>query len=509
MKAKKTRQIITAAIITAAALGVHSVQTYAEGSIAIDYNTSIAKELVVDGPNITENQLGLEQFASEDISNRLTAWTATGNSILTEENSKIRFTGDWQDARVQLSNKSNPAPGKYLLIPYGTKTWTNTYWTITDVTNTYTVKVELLETTSLVPSSGMDASNNPIYKDQPFIVGTGTNWFGSHDLYAPDCVEAIKDSNNNNKPAKYVDGTLTRCTPTYNFVYKKTALEENGLFVKLKYTIYRKPRRVYLYLHDIDNGQSYRIENQNICEKVSGKDQCKIFVRTTDAEEFSVNTASNNQKNYAYYDEDNITIFSSLKNAASESSSSELFQSNDNANVFIQLTDDYNVNNTEEITVTYGFKTKSASSWGFYSEEYNIEYVADNGKELSKSTDKIYASEHITEVPAPADSNLFTIEYWTVDKDVVLSDGTTYKAGTKLTAEQVRAFVVEDDYVLTAHMKEIKVNVPNTGDGSDQSIVGKVIKNTGAISLAILGILGTVIAAIVIRFYKHRKLMKF
>ena len=84
---------------------------------------------------------------------------------------------------------------------------------------------------------------------------------------------------------------------------------------------------------------------------------------------------------------------------------------------------------------------------------------------------------------------------WSCDKDVKLQDGTTIKAGSPISPEQLTKIIVEDDLTFTANYREdIEVLIPDTS------------LNVGTIIIVISSILILIGSAIIIKNLEKKKI---
>ncbi len=414
--------------------GEHANAEDEGAGIIIDYDTTSSHALG-DPDDAANPYLNVFSTATE---NRLENWTDT-DAAYGVISDKIVFSSSnkWQDGKMQVAGMR---PVKWLEIPAGVKGseyWgNNVYWIATDKTGKYSVKVTVLETMNDT------FTNNP----QPLLVGRDGNYIAVRNVYNKNCT------------------TVGSCGDPL-LVYEVDTETNNyaQVFIKLKFEITNRPRISYLQIDDIDFAQSYRIENQGVCDSSrAGTKKCDIYVKNADVSEFTVNQYNNAQENYIKYDNDNVTIFSSISPGSvigGVVERAELFNSNDKANIYLRLQNDTQSNT---INTVYGFRHDALSYWNFYAEAYNVTFNAvnasgqslgnvlkynSNGTVINESdTIKIYANEKISEFPV-ANGGAYQIDYWTSpqfpDEHI----------NTEL-VKQVLA--INGDYTFTAHMSRVK-----------------------------------------------------
>ena len=517
MKLKRTRKKILISTFIVAVLGavgffsnqffINDNETNADStSIEISYDTTDGGVKALGNPE--DNLNTILSVPEDDLFTRLKSWSNVNDTRTTENSSIKNFTGGiWKEGRLRGPTTSGYEAGegpqimrpvKYLEVPSGSHDWTTNgevSWTVTS--GDYEIKATVLETYS--------ASSHY----EPFLIGETHNYFSAQNVYADSCTiwksdgAYYHDSNTNTDIKCDTEWVITNINQLSADMpagyYQKYSTDSYGnqaaIFIKLKYTITHAPDTFYLKIDDIDAAQSYRFPNSNVCDNSipivnHAGGSCNIYVNPADAAQFSTNTNANDQQNYIYYDNDNVSVFSSYKEGTAESQK-EVFANPDKANIYIKFSDEIDEGelgsiSNKDVEVTYGFRSTALSRWEFLTEAYNITWNAvddsnngvsianvlgRNGTRINESaTDSIYEGETIgienlpylytNEDPESTDENpsaKYTIAHWTVDKDI---DGTNITTQTIIPPGLMAGIVdsgdtgvgITDDYTFTAHL---------------------------------------------------------
>ena len=118
----------------------------------------------------------------------------------------------------------------------------------------------------------------------------------------------------------------------------------------------------------------------------------------------------------------------------------------------------------EGLDVVFGFAGAAGSGIQYYARQYVVKYASDeNGIISGVNTEDIISGNHPSGSSTTPNED-YEIDYWIVDKNVALTDGTEIKAGKYITPEQIKQVVVNENLVFTAiHKTESNIAVPDTG----------------------------------------------
>ena len=133
----------------------------------------------------------------------------------------------------------------------------------------------------------------------------------------------------------------------------------------------------------------------------------------------------------------------------------------DGSNVLVKIDTDSQADGLE---VVYGFVKQAGSGINYYAKQYVVSYKSDeNGSVTGIKNENVISGLNPTGSTVTPNKN-YAFEYWTADVDVNLTDGTTIKAGEKLTPAQIKKVVVNQDIVFTGfNATESKIIAPDTG----------------------------------------------
>ena len=261
-----------------------------------------------------------------------------------------------------------------------------------------------------------------------------------------------------------------------NFVETAPMSENKTIFVETKSHLFKNGTTesltsgdVYYVISDIDNAQSYKILNSDL--QLSPDNMYAI-------------SAENLQQNR--YDGPESNMFNPIAHYIySEYNNGSDMDGND-AHVFVKMSAE---DLTDGVDIVYGFARYAGSSVGeFYAKQYVVNYVSDdNGVIVGIGDENVIAGGNPSGSSSePSDGHKFT--YWVADKDVALTNGTVIKAGEKLTPEQVKQVVVNDDITFEA-IHDTGVKSPDTG-ASTMELDAEYIK----VSLLLLSLVAMAIA---------------
>ncbi len=523
MKLKQTKKKLFIALLIVGVCGAlgflfanNNKSSNALGSNIITYYDTRSAES--NGAYLLSSKSKL--FADAGINqNRLIAWNIYprnynvveyANNIVgpVSSNSHVKnFVGsDWKDGMIKLAN-TYMMPVKYLEIDANsTKTYSNTSWEVEvqNGGNTYKTKMSVKELTNA----------STVHK-AAFTVATYSNSISLDQIYSKNC--KYLDRTNN---IAYSDSSGTQSCDEQNdndilvpYYYRQEHADGyKGIFTTMEYQIESGPQRVYLNINDIDYGQSYRVKNQNVCNTITK--ECNIY-RDFPEDIFDRNDDPligtsgyvNNEKNYIYFDNNNVNIFSSMT-VGNTYNDRRLFRSDfennkEKTSIWLRLADSSGAD-TRTLEVVYGFRYSARSNINLYAEAYDVKYKAINENNqnvgsvfqyngtdpvVGDSVDtKIYASETIKLLPTIRTSlqSKYKIGYWTANKDITVG-GITFQAGEEISPNNMdtlaQVFSVQEDYTLTAHLVLNKYNITfvdedgTTIEGPTQYDYGTTVAN--------------------------------
>ena len=261
--------------------------------------------------------------------------------------------------------------------------------------------------------------------------------------------------------------------------------QEARIFVEMNTKLYKKasPRDslftsngLYIKIADIDTAQSYKILNYN--NLLSRDNMYAASASGLQPESSDLKNIFVSSDNYIY----------------SEYSGDDFFNIRDGENnVFVKLTED-TLNNG--LDIVFGYARGANSALAYYSKQYKVTYISDENGEISGITgESVLAGGNPTgSLSDPNDEYKFT--HWVADKDVVLKDGTTIKAGEYMTLEQVKQVTVNEDLVFEAI--HVSVLAPDTGSSMMES-------NAELIGVSILWLSLVAMAGIITPRLMHKK----
>ncbi|MBR6505378.1 hypothetical protein IKT18_00850 [Candidatus Saccharibacteria bacterium] len=172
---------------------------------------------------------------------------------------------------------------------------------------------------------------------------------------------------------------------------------------------------------------------------------------------------------------------------------------NQDSDVFVKLSE---ATQTAGLEMVYGIRSNAGSPISYYAKQYAVKYVSDeNGEIKDIETENIIAGKTPSgSTTTPADG--YELDYWTADKDVTLTDGTTIKAGNPISSEELAEVIVNEDLVFTAvHVESEPLEVPDTGASTSE-------KNAALVAISVIGaVLGASILGVLAKAIRkiHRR----
>jgi hypothetical protein len=441
MKHKKTKLSIVATAMVA--MGVATTPVFATNPYGIEYTggQELGANNVTINPSLLEGLTPLIDMGKDDV-------------VVEFSDSNL-----WKDG---YSYSENCAKIKYIMVSNSTdlSEMTGVYYTISN--RQYTIKFDISsiikEDLNLGDSKWVAVS---VLLDNK-VVGKGTPK-GSFE-------------------AGFRVSEDDQCT---NPMESNSALtSSNGkIFVHTKQTLYSKiePNKpftsseLFYGIMDIDAAQSFKILNPtNVLKKnnMYAKSATDLQPASGDLRNMYVGNG-----NYIYA-EAGISIA-------------------EGSDIFVKLNE---TAQGDGLDFVYGFIQNAGSPISYYAKQYQVKYESDkNGKIEDVQSENIIAGKTpFGSISTPATN--YQINYWTADKNVVLTDGTTIKAGNPITPKQVKQVVVNEDLTFTA-IHAPKVAVPDTGIFTKES-------NGLLITLSVAGMaLGTLTIALLAKATRkiHRR----
>ena len=170
----------------------------------------------------------------------------------------------------------------------------------------------------------------------------------------------------------------------------------------------------------------------------------------------------------------------------SQYSGREYFTTEDKANVFVTINKQ---TQAEGINVVYGYAVYAGSGIEFYAKQFTVKYLSDPNGKITGITEEDIISGNTPSGSTPTPNKDYEFDFWTADKPITLTDGTTIPAGKPITMDQIKQVVVSEDLIFTAHHKAITPSpiepspkVPNTGDSTSSL-------NATVVTVSIIGVL--------------------
>ncbi len=221
-------------------------------------------------------------------------------------------------------------------------------------------------------------------------------------------------------------------------------------FLKLKVRLFAGEEEVvsdglYFGITDIDAAQSYRILNEG-----NQLSKNNMFVEDanslqSDTSDFKNMFVESEEGNYIYsqYDDTYLNI------------------TNGKNNIFVRLNRE---TQEEGLELVWGFKGLAWSGVEYYAKQYRVEYESEENGEITG-----IIGEDVMSGGNPSGSDAtpkedYELDYWKANRDVTLEGGVVIKAGEKITVEQIKHVVVDQDITFIAVYKEVSpIEVPDTG----------------------------------------------
>lgn len=174
------------------------------------------------------------------------------------------------------------------------------------------------------------------------------------------------------------------------------------------------------------------------------------------------------------------------------------------SDVFVKLSE---ATQNEGLNMVYGFASGAGSPISYYAKQYTATYLSDkNGKIKDVESENIIAGKNPFGTTSTPNSG-YELDYWTANKGVTLTNGTTIRAGKPITTKQVKQVIVNEDITFTAVHKaieEVPIKVPDTGASTQDT-------NAALIAISVIGIIsGAAIIGILPRItHKIRSIKRF
>ena len=198
---------------------------------------------------------------------------------------------------------------------------------------------------------------------------------------------------------------------------------------------------LYFGLTDVDAGQSFKVLN-------TGNELSKdnMFVKSIDAAQ---NTGSGLKNKFKNGENENYIY--------SETSGDEVLNLQGKDGLRIKLTE---ATQQQGLKMVFGFSHPAASGIEYYAQQFEVNYTSDDHGEISGiKNESIISGKNPSGSTSIAKEN-YKFAYWIANIDVVLMDGTTIKAGSPITPEQLQQIKVTQAITLTAVHKD--ASTPDT-----------------------------------------------
>ncbi|MBR6505377.1 hypothetical protein IKT18_00845 [Candidatus Saccharibacteria bacterium] len=279
-------------------------------------------------------------------------------------------------------------------------------------------------------------------------------------------------------------------------------------FVETKQTLMRidgeqeklfKNDDLYYGIMDIDAAQSYKILNSS--NQLIGGENGNMFAKSFEALQPTEEDDDADEEEGS--DDAGDAVGGANMYVGGEGkyiySTTPPFTIDGGSNVYVKLNE---TTQNEGVKMVYGFASAAGSSAAYHAKQYTVEYVSDKNGEIEDiETENILPGETPSgSTTAPADG--YELDYWTADKDVTLTDGTTIKAGNPISSEELAEVIVNEDLVFTAvHVESEPLEVPDTGASTSE-------KNAALVAISVIGaVLGASILGILAKAIRkiHRR----
>lgn len=330
--------------------------------------------------------------------------------------------------------------------------------------NKYSVDVSF-DDVQLVNNGTQAASNKPL------TIGVAPGWsyiYGGWNVYSDaKCTEAKTDSE------------------------RLERKNDERLFVKMNLKLHRKGQKsiystngMFFGLTDIDAAQSYKILNH-------GNELTRENMFAKDASKLQPSQYVSGLRNMFVSEGNYIYSQYTIENDFALSGGND---------IFVKLTQ---ATQQEGLNAVFGFAEAAASGVEYYNRILNVTYTSDDNGKITGIKDEKVPIEDNPAGSKQVPNEDYEFKYWIADKDVVLTDGTTIKAGEQLTDEQIIKVVVTEDIEFKAIHAPIPEEpapaAPNTGASTEEL-------NASQIAISVIGItLGALMIGLLPRLY-HKKL---
>ena len=243
----------------------------------------------------------------------------------------------------------------------------------------------------------------------------------------------------------------------------------NGkIFVETNIKVYENNQKLisdglYFGITDIDAGQSFKILNNN-----NLLTQSNMYAESSEA----LQPSSGSDRN----------MYNSSGNYIYSQGSFNL----DNSNIFVSV-DEAVLNGG--LNVVFGFASPAGSGVEYYAKQFVVKYVSDDNGSITGIGEEDIISGRNPSGSSSKPKEDFEFAYWKADVDVTLGDGTTVEAGNKLTSDQVKQVVVEENITFTAiheDSEDESVSAPDTGAFTSTESLTPVILSISGIAVVAL-----------------------
>lgn len=245
---------------------------------------------------------------------------------------------------------------------------------------------------------------------------------------------------------------------------------------------------LYFGVRDFDSAQSFKVlTSDNELKKANTFAASEAIIQPAN---------SNNLKNYYVSDSNGSYVYSGF-------ATGQKIISNSKTNMYLKLG---NAAQTNGLDIVYGFHSTAGSPVSYYANQYKVTYVSDEYGDITgiEAEDVIKNDNPSGSEQKPNDGYEFT--YWTADKDIKLEDGTEIKTGEKITSEQIKQVVVDQDIKFTAHHVATSKEDDKKGPAAPNTGASTGEFNAAPIAVSVLGItLGALFVRLLPRL-THKKI---
>ena len=266
----------------------------------------------------------------------------------------------------------------------------------------------------------------------------------------------------------YEDASCETATPGISPISVPGGNVDGRVFADLNIKLYKngedtvfKSDELFFGITDVDAAQSFRILNQdNLLTKQSmfAEDAAGLQDPNPDA---TLRNYFVSNGNYIYSE------FGDRKTVATDNTS----------NIYVKLTDDTQENGLD---VVFGYASSAGSGIEYYTKQYTVTYESDNNGTITGITDEKVISGNNPAGSTENPGEHYASTYWTANKDVTLSDGTTIAEGDPITSDQITKVVVNQDITFTIHhVRQYTVTYKSDDGGTISGITNENV-NTNA-----------------------------